>query len=172
MIRRFFCALMSAMLLCGGAFARDMGDLVRLHVVAADDSPAAQALKLEIRDACLDCARICIAGAEDSRAAYMRLNAHLDDFAAACTERARELGYAGAIAAETGVFAFPDRVYGNVLVPAGNYRALRITIGEGEGHNWWCVLYPSMCAWDESALNDPDSILSWIRRRLGGGEYV
>lgn len=169
MIRRFFCALMAVGMLCSCAFAQDYNhDLVRLHVVAQDNSPAAQALKLEIRDACLACARICIDGAPDADAAYMRLSDHLDDFAAACENRARQLGYGGNITAETGVFDFPDRIYGGALVPAGKYRALRITIGTGEGRNWWCVLYPSMCSLDESALDDPQSILSWIRRRFGG----
>lgn len=169
MIRRFFCTLAAACLLCSGAFARDYNqDLVRLHVVAEDNSPAAQALKLEIRDTCLNCARICIADAPDADAAYMRLTDHLDDFAAACEDRARSLGYTGSVTAETGVFDFPDRIYGGVLVPSGQYRALRITIGDGDGRNWWCVLYPALCSLDESALDDPDSILSWIRRRFGG----
>ena len=167
MIRRLFCILAAAMLLCGAASAREM-DLIRLHVVAASDAPRDQARKLEIRDACLSCARVCIAGAPDADTAYMRLNQHIDDFASACESRAGQLGYEGTITAETGVFPFPDRVYGNVRVPAGNYRALRITIGEGRGHNWWCVLYPSLCSLDESAMDDPESILAWIKRCIGG----
>ena len=166
---------MAALLLCGGALAQPLSspgpdDLVRLHVVAADDSPGAQALKLAVRDACLDCARLCISDAQDADAAYMRLNQHLDDFLTACRNRARQLGYDGEIAAQAGVFSFPDRIYGDVRVPAGQYRALRVIIGAGEGHNWWCVLYPSLCALDESALDDPGSILSWIKRRFGGVE--
>ena len=168
LIRRLFCALLALLLLTCGARAQDMGDLIRLHVLAESDAPAAQALKMEIRNACLDAARICLADAADANEAYMRLNLHLDDFAAACTRRARELGYAGEITAETGVFDFPDRIYGRVHVPAGKYRALRITIGEGAGHNWWCVLYPSLCELDESAAGDPGSILAWLRRRFGG----
>ena len=168
MIRRFFCALTAVCLLSSGAFAQEKGDLVRLHVVAESNAPAAQALKLEIRNACLDCARICLADAPDAESAYRRLEQYLPAFQAACQDRARELGYEGTIAAETGVFAFPDRVYGGVQVPAGNYRALRITIGAGEGRNWWCVLYPTLCYLDESAAEDPDSILAWLKRRFGG----
>ena len=75
--------------------------------------------------------------------------------------------------AETGVFDFPDRIYGNVPVPAGRYRALRITIGGGEGHNWWCVLYPKLCALDEIdyAGGEPvyySKILRWIGDKIGG----
>lgn len=167
MIRRLFCMLMAVLLLCGGASAQQ-ADLIRLHVVADNNSPSAQALKLEIRDACLECVRGSIADAPDSDTAYMRLNDHIDDFLAACEKRARELGFLGEISAETGVFPFPDRVYGGVLVPAGNYRALRITIGEGQGKNWWCVLYPGLCMPEGDAQDDPLGILSWIKHRFGG----
>jgi len=172
LIRRFFCALLALSMLCSGAQANDMNELVRLHVVAADNSPEAQALKLELRDICLRCAEVCLGDAPDADTAYMRLQAHTADFEAACAARARELGYAGPIAAETGAFEFPDRLYGDLLVPAGEYRALRITIGEGEGHNWWCVLYPSLCMLDEtqfaSGAAQPSGIIRWLRARLGG----
>lgn len=171
MIRRFFCALACVALLAGGARAEDMEGLVRLHVVAADNSAAAQALKLELRDTCLDCAGVCLSGAADADEAYMRLQMHAGDFEAACAARARELGYEGEVRAETGVFGFPDRVYGNLRVPAGEYRALRITIGGGEGRNWWCVLYPSLCALNEvdAFCIDPRGVLAWLKERMGGG---
>ena len=172
MIRRFFCVLLALAALCSGAQANDMKDLVRLHIVAADNSPEAQSLKLELRDACLRCAGVCIGDAPDTDTAYMRLQAHIGDFESACTARARELGYTGAITAEAGIFEFPDRLYGDLLVPAGDYRALRITIGGGEGHNWWCILYPALCVLDESqfASGDaqPSGIIGWLRARFGG----
>lgn len=171
MIRRLFCALLCVLVLTGGTLAEDMNELVRLHVVASDDSPEAQALKLELRDACLRCAEVCLADAPDADTAYMRLEQHKDDFEAACAARARELGYDGGITAETGVFDFPDRVYGDLLVPAGEYRALRITIGEGDGHNWWCILYPTLCVINEqdaAGETDPQGILTWLKARMGG----
>lgn len=168
MIRRLFCALCAVILLCGGANGEETQSLVRLHVVAADDSPEAQALKLELRDTCLKCAEICLSGAPDAEAAYMRLKEHLPDFQSACMDRAQALGYAGEIRAEAGIFDFPHRVYGRLNVPAGSYRALRITIGQGEGRNWWCVLYPGLCALDERAAEDPTGVLAWLRARFGG----
>ena len=152
MIRRFFCMFVALACLCGTAVAAPYSDWVRLHVVAADDSAAQQALKLEIRDACLKCAAACLDDAPDADAAYMRLEDHLAEFEEAARRRAYELGYAVSIRAETGTFSFPDRIYGGVLVPAGEYRALRVTIGGGEGHNWWCVLYPTLCFGDEAAF--------------------
>lgn len=168
MIRRFFCALLACMCLPASAFAENLPDFVRLHVVAEDDSPAAQALKLEIRDACLRCAEVCLSDAPDADAAYMRLGDHLSDFEAACSSRARELGYSGVISAEAGVFPFPDRIYGSALVPAGDYRALRITIGEGAGHNWWCILYPTLCMLDERQTEMGKGVLEWLKARFGG----
>lgn len=168
MIRRLFCALCAVILLCGGANGEETQGLVRLHVVAADDSPEAQALKLELRDTCLKCAEICLSGAPDAEAAYMRLKEHLPDFQSACMDRAQALGYAGEIRAEADIFDFPHRVYGRLNVPAGSYRALRITIGQGEGRNWWCVLYPGLCALDERAAEDPTGVLAWLRARFGG----
>ena len=175
MIHRLICILLALLLLCGGALAQDMNSqLVRLHILAGDDSPEAQALKLELRDTCLKCAQACLWDAADADDAYMRLERHLKDFEKACRLRARELGYTGSITAEAGSFDFPDRIYGTVTVPAGEYRALRITIGEGEGHNWWCILYPSLCMLNEAdaASNESNArdIWNWLRFRIGGKE--
>lgn len=170
MIRRFFCALV-CLLLTGCALAEDLPELVRLHVVAADDSPAAQQLKLEIRNECLRCARVCLSDAPDAEAAYICLQQHSRDFADACTARVRELGWNVEIRAEVGVFPFPDRLYGDVLIPAGDYRALKITIGAGAGHNWWCILYPSLCRINEAdAAGETDvrRALEWLQLNLGG----
>ena len=169
LIRRFLSALMMTALLCGGARAAQLPDLVRLQVVAESDDAQAQALKLELRDTCLRAAEVCLSDASDADEAYDRLCAHLDDFQAACADRARELGCDAEVRAEVGTFEFPDRVYGELFVPAGEYRALRITVGAGEGHNWWCVLYPSLCVLNEAdAAGEPDAsgILDWLRARL------
>lgn len=172
MIRRFFCALLAAAILClGAAQAAENHDLVRLQVVATDDSPQAQALKLALRDVCLRGAELCLADAADADAAYMALQAHLEDFQAACERRAQELGWDVEIRAEAGVFEFPDRIYGQLLVPAGQYRALRVTIGAGAGHNWWCVLYPSLCVLDEADAGtemDVWGVLAWLECKIGG----
>ena len=171
MIRRLFSVVILAMLIYGGAQADALPGLVRLQVVAESDDAEAQALKLELRDACLRAAEVCLADSPDADTAYARLEAHLDDFQIACETRARELGCEAGVRAEVGTFDFPDRVYGKLFVPAGEYRALRVTIGAGEGHNWWCVLYPSLCALNETDAageRDAAGILDWLRPRWGG----
>ena len=65
------------------------------------------------------------------------------------------------------------RVYGDTLVPAGDYRALRVVIGEGQGHNWWCVLYPSLCYPEDWKTGDGalySSVWNWLKALFGGGD--
>ena len=148
-------------------------DCVRLHVVADGDDADAQALKLEVRDACLDCARALLADCADADAAWAAVNENLAALRGAAAERARACGWRGDVRAEAGVFEFPDRWYGGTLVPAGEYRALRVVIGSGAGHNWWCVLYPSLCVEDYEPgepVSFHSTLLRWLRGWLGGGE--
>ena len=191
--RRFFCCLLILMLLGAGAKAEaldldgieicadegvDAGDVpvadyIRLHVLAEDDGAAAQALKLEVRDACLYAARALLMDCADADAAWEALNDNLALVALAARLRARVCGYAGEVTAETGVFDFPERRYAGMVVPAGEYRALRVVIGAGEGHNWWCVLYPALCLPEDCPPGEPlrfhSTILNWLRGLVGGG---
>ena len=112
------------------------GKLVRLHVVANSDSEQDQALKLQVRDAVLEASEGL--EAEDLEAALPRLQAA----AQACL---REQGSGDPVTVSLGEERFPTRLYDNFALPAGVYRSLRVTIGAGEGHNWWCVAFPSIC---------------------------
>lgn len=158
------------------AYARpdNMQDYVRLHVIAQDDSDAAQALKLKVRDACLEHAQTLLKDCQDAEEAWTLVNQHLDAFTQAAQTAARANGFDGEVRAQTGIFEFPDRQYGDVVVPAGEYRALRIVIGSGEGQNWWCVLYPSLCMPEDYEPGSPvqfySSLVQWIQSIFGGNE--
>ena len=82
------------------AHAEYYDELVRLHVIANDDSPAAQGFKLEIRDAVLSCAQEMLAGCEDASMAWKVVNAHLSDFLAAAQARAKQLGFEGSLSVQ------------------------------------------------------------------------
>ena len=178
MIRRLFCAILAAAALMKTACAEDAATayisldthlteaLVRLHVVAEDDSKEAQALKLEVRDAVLAAARPLLADCDSPEIAYARLTACLDDLEAAARVCLDAHGCDAEVTAQTGVFGFPDCDYAGLTVPAGDYRALRVTIGKGEGHNWWCVLYPSLCMTGEGELHS--LLADWLAALLGG----
>lgn len=116
--------------------------LIRLHVVANSDSEADQALKLQVRDAVLAVTEPLVMEAEDPKAA---LAAGLPEIQAAAERCLLAHGSADAVKVTLGREAFPTRVYDTFALPAGVYTALRVTIGTGEGHNWWCVVFPSIC---------------------------
>lgn len=147
-------------------------DFIRLHVLANDDGEAAQALKLQVRDACLMCTRALLEDCKDADAAWAIVKDNLSLIELAALIRARVCGWEGAVSAEAGVFDFPDRRYGEVEVPAGAYRAVRVVIGGGAGHNWWCVLFPSLCLGEDCAPGEPvkfhSTVLDWLCGLLGG----
>lgn len=125
--------------------ALQTGEIIRLHVVAAGDDDYNQAVKLKVRDKVLSAWRDKLAENKDAQDMMDYLDDNLQPLEDAARQAAREEGYLGPVTAQTGIFTFPDRWYGGVLVPAGEYKALRIVLGKGEGHNWWCVLFPSLC---------------------------
>lgn len=170
LIRRFFCGLLALAALWQPPIqSRDwQADLVRLHVIADSDEENAQALKLQVRDAVLETAQSILAECESADEAYAVLNENLQTLEDSARTRAEELGWTGEMRAETGVFTFPERTYGGTVVPAGEYRALRIVIGAGEGQNWWCVLYPSMCSLSEDG--HVWVIWEWLKKWWGGNE--
>ena len=115
--------------------------LVRLHVVAASDSPADQAEKLRVRDAVLKVLEPKLKTAASAKEAAENIDASKD----ACRRAAKTItdkSVAVSLAREH----FPTRIYETFSLPAGDYLALRVTLGDGDGHNWWCVLFPPLCA--------------------------
>ena len=107
-------------------------DIVRLHIVANSDSKSDQQIKLKVRDRLLS---------EN----FENIKFDLKRIEAVCKNEISENGYAYKVKAEFGMFYFPNKSYENITLPAGNYNALRVTIGEGDGENWWCVMYPPLC---------------------------
>ena len=147
-------------------------DYIRLHVVAEDDGDAAQALKLKARDAVLEKARALLKDCGDADAAWGAVAENAEALRRAAEGALRAAGCDSEVTACAGVFYFPDRRYGDVLVPAGRYRALRVVIGEGRGRNWWCVLYPSLCMPEDCEPGEPvvfhSVIWDWLCRLFGG----
>ena len=116
--------------------------MIRLHVVANSDAPEDQSIKLLVRDAVLQEAARALEEGDDPEE---RLRAHLSQLERAANETLRQLGSRDKAAVSLRKELFPTREYENFRLPAGVYRTLRVTIGEGEGHNWWCVVYPALC---------------------------
>ena len=119
--------------------------MIRLHVIANSDSDADQTLKLHVRDAVLCRAEDILRQSADMTEARARLRDSLPTIGDAAAQElaAQGSGYSVSVALED--TEFPHKTYDGFALPAGEYMALRVVIGAGEGRNWWCVVYPPLC---------------------------
>ena len=152
----------------GAASSRVSEGLVRLHVVAASDDATEQAIKLDVRDAVLSYLEPRLDSAADIAGAEALIEANLDGIAAAAESAAqgREVNVT------LGEEYYPTREYDTFSLPAGRYQSLRVTLGEGAGHNWWCVVFPPLCltaAESEAAFEELDGETRAIISSDGGG---
>ncbi|MDE6762052.1 MAG: stage II sporulation protein R [Oscillospiraceae bacterium] len=125
---------------------RDITETVfRLHILANSDSEKDQSLKLLVRDAVLEENSAVFEGCLSAEEAAEAAEKHMDEIKSTA-ERVLAENCAG-YGAECSVakMRFDDRVYDNITMPAGEYLALRVTLGEAEGKNWWCVMFPPLC---------------------------
>jgi stage II sporulation protein R len=161
-------------------------EIIRFHVTASSDEVFDQELKLIVRDEVLDAINKKLVhetmmkhDPNDSEATltidesrdYIKNN--LREIEKVAEDIIREKGYDYEVKAELGMSWIPEKKYGDVTFPAGNYEALNITIGEGAGENWWCVLFPPLCIIDtqskEESEIEADGINSaeWITDESG-----
>lgn len=119
--------------------------VVRLHILANSDSEEDQTLKLQVRDRLLDRATEILEKSEDRAEAEAALRAALPELQSLAAAEISARGYDYPVTAELAETAFPTREYDDFTLPAGEYLALRVVIGAGAGHNWWCVVFPPLC---------------------------
>ena len=146
-------------------------EVLRLHILANSDSPEDQAVKLRVRDALLPLFEA--AGTyEDARAFVLDHGAAL---LSVCQATLAVAGVPYGAQLLLGISDFPDRTYNGTLFPAGDYDALQIVLGDGAGHNWWCVLFPPLCiVTPDGAAPDAgvpvtfeSDILAFLRKHFG-----
>lgn len=141
----------TAAFLLTGAWAlntqRDLADrVVRLHVLANSDTEEDQALKLLVRDAVLERTTALLEQTGSRAEAEALLRESLPELEAIAEETVRANGDSYEVTAELEDASFPTKDYDGFSLPAGEYLALRIRIGAGAGQNWWCVVFPPLCA--------------------------
>lgn len=136
-------------LLAGGWLGREQkelaGSVIRFHVLANSDTSADQKLKLAVRDGVLKKAETLYPEHTTLEEAHQIIQANLPALAQAGQEVVEAWGQDYPVTAQLEQCWFPTKEYDNFSLPAGNYEALRIVIGEGEGRNWWCVAFPPLC---------------------------
>ena len=158
-----FLMVFAALVLTSGAVAlhtqSELADkVIRLHVLANSDSEADQALKLRVRDTVLARATELLAGTESRSDAEKRLNVALPELKSAAERTVAEAGYDYGVRVELAETAFPTKEYDGFSLPAGEYLALRVLIGDAAGKNWWCVVFPPLCT--AAAADVPAAALS------------
>ena len=153
---------MAVFLLSGAVSLQNRDQLadkvVRLHILANSDSEEDQALKLRVRDRVLERATELLEQTGDRREAADVLQSHLPELERIAAEEISDCGYEYDVTAEVANTMFPTKEYDGFTLPAGEYLALRIIIGEGNGHNWWCVVFPPLCTTE--AADVPASALA------------
>ena len=137
------CAVLAAMLIADRQKLRQ--ELIRFHVVAASDSREDQAVKLQVRDAVMEALEEELRNLRDVDQAKVYLAENLPKIESIANDALIRAGFADRATVSLCVEEFATRVYDTFTLPAGLYESLRIVIGEGEGHNWWCVVFPSFC---------------------------
>lgn len=143
----FICAFSYA-----SSVSSDIADSVfRLHIVANSDSEEDQNLKLVVRDNVLNYMKEIAPSVSSKEEAIEVINSHLEDFYDVAIKTIRDTGYDYDVKLSVGEFDFPTKEYGDISLPAGIYDALKIEIGEAQGHNWWCVMFPTLCFVDVSS---------------------
>lgn len=133
-------------------------EVLRLHILADSDSEEDQQVKIAVRDKLLSLHLFDTDGVNSRLEAEQAAQENLLNIKAAAQQEVYAQGHTDQVEAEIVRMYFSTRVYDTVTLPAGYYDAVRITIGSGEGHNWWCVLYPQLCipaaSEEEDTLSD------------------
>lgn len=141
-------------------------NLVRLHIIANSDSNEDQAVKLKVRDVVL---------AETEKELEINTKEeivkNLDKFEKIANEVLAENGFPYTAHAVYGKFDFPKKEYKNITLPAGEYYGVRLILGEGEGHNWWCVMYPPLCVADDSSMEMDGKSQELLKQSLDEETY-
>ncbi len=147
-------------------------NVIRFHVLAESDSAEDQALKLKVRDAVLSYVSPMLSQCGDFDSAAALLEDQTDGIKAVAEKVIRENGYDLTATASLVREEYPTRVYDEITLPAGVYTSMKITVGKGEGKNWWCVLFPSVCnSFSVTAAPKTDSQSEYIAAGFTPEQY-
>lgn len=145
--------------------------ILRLHILAAGDDTASQEIKLHVRDAVLAHVRDAVAHATTAKEAEAALSPLLPEIISVANQTLEAYGVSYRAKAELTTEFFPIKQYGSLLLPPEEYRALRIILDKGEGKNWWCMLYPSLCFTEGITATLPEEEKEELRGLLDEEEF-
>lgn len=167
----FFYILISAFFYVD-AVSSDISDSVfRLHVIANSDSKEDQELKYKVRDKVLEYMNLISKNCTSKEDVINLAKTHQEEFKNIAQNVIKENGYNYNVNIYIGKYDFPTKTYGDISFPAGNYDCLRIEIGESQGQNWWCVMFPPLCFVDVTSGIVPEDSKSLMQNNLTDEEY-
>ena len=146
-------------------------NLIRLHVIANSDSPADQALKRDVRDRVLEYMKLQLGDSKDVDQTRIIINEKMDGIISVVKDELTRQGWDYGVRVSLGSYPFPTKSYGDIALPAGNYEALRVVIGKGEGANWWCVIFPPLCFVDVTHGTVPEPVKEDLKNALTEEEF-
>lgn len=145
--------------------------VIRFHVLANSDSTEDQEIKLKVRDGVVAFVQQKLKKAESKEEAERIIRKNLSKIKREANKILEEEQYESRAVAKLTKEEFPVKVYGDTVFPAGEYETLQVEIGKAKGHNWWCVMYPSLCLVDESVAVVPKESKEKLRDSLTEEEY-
>ncbi len=154
-----FLLITSCIFIAGCASNSASKDVLRLHIVANSDTQKDQDIKLRIRDKVLESFGGLFSQAKNVKEAEDIVRNNEMEIKAIADEEINESGESYTAAVDVGRYQFPTKLYGEIAYPAGEYEAVKIVLGSGEGKNWWCVMFPPLCMIDAGqgiAIEKPD----------------
>jgi stage II sporulation protein R len=146
-------------------------NVFRLHVIANSNSEEDQDLKYKVRDELIKYMKSISSNISTKDEALTLVNNNLDTFQAIASNVIIENGFDYPVKIEVGNFDFPTKTYGDISLPAGFYDALKVEIGEAQGRNWWCVMFPSLCFVDVSNGIVPEESKENLQSNLDYEDY-
>ncbi len=148
--------------------------VLRLHVLANSDSPEDQELKLKMRDCIIKKMENLFDKDGNVDTAKASVLENLDNIKKCAEEEIQRNGFDYEVNVSLGMSSFPTKDYGSIVLPAGEYEALKVEIGSAKGKNWWCVLFPPLCFVDESCVTTDSDSFNRLEKALGeeNAEFV
>jgi len=146
-------------------------NVIRLHVLANSDSEEDQALKLLVRDAVVEKTKTIFKNVDNRKQAEAILRQNLPVIEQTARDALRAAGAENTVTVELGQESYPTREYERLAFPAGEYLSLRVMIGEAEGKNWWCVLFPPLCLTAATAQSEQETETVCLSAGLSGEQY-
>ena len=145
--------------------------VVRLHVLANSDSDDDQALKLSVRDEVIGVVTPAVEGCKSQAEAISAIEKIIPEIEARAAEKIRAEGYGYSVKVLLGEEYYPTKIYETCAFPEGRYVSMRVVIGEGEGQNWWCCLFPPLCLSAATDGSDESNEEAFISVGLTGDQY-